>query len=152
LLQEELNEREKMITVVNEEIKERIKALMTKGLSAEKISEIIQLKRSTIAYHMTRIRKNGNGNGNGKKKLAIDSLAHQEKSLSETFFGETITGFFMYNDILYCVMESGIALSMKEASSVSKENVNNIKNKMRYELEQMQRRMELFNEMDKIKT
>jgi len=139
-----------MKILVTPEIKERIKALMTKGLSAEKISDIIPLKRSTIAYHMTRIRKNGNGNG--KKKLAIDSLAHQEKSLSETFFGETITGFFMYDDILYCVMESGIALSMKEASSVSKENVNNIKNKMKYELEQMQRRMELFNEMDKTKT
>jgi len=134
-----------MKPIVDDEMKERIKALLTKGYTNDQISEKLGLKLSTTAYHTTKLRKNGNG----KKPVKVDTLAYQEKSLSETFFGETITGFFVYEEQLYCVMESGIALRVQQAESLSKERVNEIKKKMKYELEQIQRRVKLFDDWGK---
>jgi len=128
-------------TVVDAEMKERIKALITKGKTNKEIAETLGIKPGTIAYHSCRIRRNGNG----KKPVKVDTLAYQEKALSETFFGETITGFFVHDEKLYCVIESGIALRVSQAESLSKERVDEIKKKMKNELEQMQRRVQLFD-------
>lgn len=127
-------------TVVDHEMRERIKALIVKGKTNKEIGDALGIKQGTVAYHACRIRRNGNG----KKPVKVDTLAYQEKALSETFFGETITGFFVYEEKLYCVMESGIALRVLQAESLSKDHVDEIKKKMKNELEQMRRRVQLF--------
>lgn len=132
--------------VVTNDLKERMRALMVKGLTNKEISQKLNTKLGTVSYHSCRIRKSNNGNG--KKKLVVKTLEYKERSLNETFFGETVAGFFVYEEKLYCVMESGIAMIMENADSIPKESVDKIKEKMKSEMKQMERRIELFSSME----
>ena len=129
--------------IVNDEMKERIKALIIKGNTNIQIAEKIGIKRATVGYHATRIRREIKGNGK-QPSLTVEVDAYNEEAFTETFFGETVAGFFIHEEKMYCVMESGIAIAMKGAHSVPKEIVCHIKGKMKRELKQMQRRVAMF--------
>jgi len=124
-------------SVVDDAMKIRMKAMVTKGLTNKKIAEELGIRVATVAYWTPRFRET-------KRVMPRLASVVNEVILSETFFGEEITGFFEHKDLMYCVTDSGIALAMKDAQLVSKDEVEHIKKLMKRDYEQMKRRMELF--------
>ena len=124
-------------TVVDEKMKIRMKAMCQKGLTNKQMSVELGIKEATVAYWTPRFR-------DSKKVIPLAVSGVNEAVLTETYFGEEITGFFEHEGTLYCVMESGIALGMKDTVIVSKNEVDNIKEKIKREYELIKKRMELF--------